>query len=507
MEKHNKENNFNSSSPNQKQLNDLLGHYQNKRFDDAEKLAVYITELFPKHHFAWKVLGAIFWQTGRKIEAVEANKKAVVLSPQDAESQSNLGAMLQELGRLDEAETCYTKAILLNPDFPEPHNNMGNTLKELGRLEEAEASYIKAIALKSNYAEAHYNLGITLKELGRLEEAEASYINAIKLKPDYAEAYSNLGNTLKQLGRLDEAEASYSKAIASKPNFIEALTSRSYLLFDNGQFESALKDADATDLSEENRALPLISLFALGRVDEIYKRIENYAKVDANNISIAAFAAFISKVEKKPTAYNFCPNPLDFINVSNLSSHISNSTRFAEEIIRELNNIETIWEPFGKSTISGFQSLNGINLFKRPSGKIAQLKSIIINELDAYRLKFQNQPCSYIQQFPFTHNLFGWKVILKHQGHQTAHIHPGGWLSGVIYLKVVPCLGKNEGAIEFSLNGKRYQHDNSPSLTFQPKVGDIVFFPSSLHHKTIPFTTDADRIIISFDLMPQADKS
>ena len=29
-----------------------------------------------------------------------------------------------------------------------------------------------------------------------------------------------------------------------------------------------------------------------------------------------------------------------------------------------------------------------------------------------------------------------------------------GWLSGVIYLKVVPALGENEGAIEFSLKRK-----------------------------------------------------
>ena len=41
-------------------------------------------------------------------------------------------------------------------------------------------------------------------------------------------------------------------------------------------------------------------------------------------------------------------------------------------------------------------------------------------------------------------------------------------------------------------------------MTYQPEVGDIVFFPSSLHHKTIPFTTDADRIIVSFDLVPNA---
>ena len=121
-------------------------------------------------------------------------------------------------------------------------------------------------------------------------------------------------------------------------------------------------------------------------------------------------------------------------------------------------------------------------------------------------MKFQNEQCPYIQKFPTTYNLWGWTVILKHQGHQTAHIHSSGWLSGVIYLKVVPSLDKNEGAIEFNLNGKYYQDTNSPSLTFQPEIGDMVFFPSSLHHKTIPFTTDTDRIIVSFDLIPEASR-
>ena len=104
----------------------------------------------------------------------------------------------------------------------------------------------------------------------------------------------------------------------------------------------------------------------------------------------------------------------------------------------------------------------------------------------------------------YLHIIKGWHVVLKTQGHQTPHIHSTGWLSGVIYLKVVPALGKNEGAIEFSLNGPNYHDKDSPSLIFQPKAGDIVFFPSSLHHRTIPFTTDTDRIIVSFDLWPGA---
>jgi hypothetical protein len=33
-------------------------------------------------------------------------------------------------------------------------------------------------------------------------------------------------------------------------------------------------------------------------------------------------------------------------------------------------------------------------------------------------------------------------------------------------------------------------------------VGDIVFFPSSLFHRTIPFESDEERICIAFDVKP-----
>ena len=32
--------------------------------------------------------------------------------------------------------------------------------------------------------------------------------------------------------------------------------------------------------------------------------------------------------------------------------------------------------------------------------------------------------------------------------------------------------------------------------------GDILLFPSSLFHRTIPFETDEDRICIAFDISP-----
>ena len=364
-------------------------------------------------------------------------------------------------GKFQEAGRLYWEILQTHPTHPYANYNLGITLYTLGRLKEAEASYKEAIKFKPDYIDAYYNLGITLGKLHKLEEAEASYKKAIALKPDYAVAHNNLGNILKDLGRLNEAEASYKKAIALKPGYRTALLNKGQILFEKGEFELSLKDFDTCN-NADSRSRALTSLYALGRVEEIYQRIETHSELDDENISVAAFSSFIADKEKKDTAHNFCRNPMDFINFSNLSSHLKNPNSFVTEVMEELHNVKTIWEPLSKTTYKGFQSMS--NLFENPLGKLNNLKSIITDELDLYYLKFKNKSCSYIKKWPSKNTLFAWHVILKNQGYQDAHIHSGGWLSGVIYLKLVPALEKNEGAIEFGLNGEFYSDANSPKI-------------------------------------------
>ena len=228
-----------AENPNQEELNTLLKSYQDERYGDAETLALSITQTFPKHQFGWKVLAAVLRRSGKIFDAVNANKKAVELSPKDAEAHSNLGNALKELGRLNEAEASCTQAIVLDPYLVEAHNNLGNVLQEQGKLDKAEVSYAQAIALKPDYANAHNNLGSTLQELGRLSEAEASCVKAIALKPDYADAHNNLGSTLKEQGRLAEAEASFVKAIALKPDSAIPHNNLGNTLKEQGRFSDA----------------------------------------------------------------------------------------------------------------------------------------------------------------------------------------------------------------------------------------------------------------------------
>ncbi len=245
-------NNSDKGSPSDELIYRLLEHYQNGRLSDAEKLAAEITRDFPKHEFAWKVLGVIFEATGRKSEAMNANKTAVKLSPQDAEAHNNLGNTLKELGRLDEAEASYNQALAFKPDYSEAHCNLGIVLHHSGKLDEAEASYRQAIALKPEFPEAYSNLGITLQEVGKFNEAYSSYNQAIELSPDYAEAHSNLGNMLKELGRLEEAEASYNQAIALEPNLAEAHNNLGTTLQELGRLEEAKESWEQSLLLKPN---------------------------------------------------------------------------------------------------------------------------------------------------------------------------------------------------------------------------------------------------------------
>jgi tetratricopeptide (TPR) repeat protein len=220
--------NFNQARvPPQVEVNTLLEHYEKGRYDIAENIAKEITHKYPDDQFGWIVLGALFGQAGRLQDSLIANKRALEISPNNAELNNNLGSTLNQLGRLEDAVASYNKAISIKPEFALAHNNLGKTLQQLGRLEDAEASYNKAVGIKPDFAEGHYGLGNTLKKLGRLQDAEASYNKAIGIKPDFEQAHNNLGNTLQELGRLEEADASFKKAILINPEYVHALNNHS----------------------------------------------------------------------------------------------------------------------------------------------------------------------------------------------------------------------------------------------------------------------------------------
>lgn len=457
------------NQPSRDDVQNLLQLFQAGDLLDVEQSAREMTQQFPNYCLGWKILGAVLLRLNQRNAANVANQKAVEISPEDYEA----------------------------------HNNLSVTQRTLGNLAEAKRSSERAIELNPNFSQAHNNLGITLREAGKHEQALASFQTAAKLDVGNPNAHNNVGNALKHLGRPDEALKSYTRAVEINPAFEDALMNRWRLLFDAGSFHAALRDVSRCR-SQQASANMLETLYALGRVDEVYERIAELAETDPKNIRIAAFSAFLKSQEGQKTCYDFCDDPLSFVHFANLSSQITNVPRFTSDLVAELQEITNVWEPANRATHKGLRTPTHLNLFSSPSGRLAELELVVRREIEAYKKKFLGESCSYVTKWPTVTSLHGWCVNLQRQGYQSLHIHPAGWLSGVVYLKVLSPTSATEGAIEFSLNGKNYTQGDAPGIIHEPDLGDIVLFPSSLHHRTIPFQENTNRISVAFDLKPNS---
>ncbi|MDA8921957.1 tetratricopeptide repeat protein [Gammaproteobacteria bacterium] len=492
-----------ANNPSQQQISNLLKYHKTGRFSDAEKLAVHITQEFPKYPFSWKVLGAVLGATGRKSEAVDANQTAVALSPQDAAAHSNLGATLKDLGRLNEAVASYMQALALKPGLAEAHSNLGITLKELGRLDEALASYTQAVALKPDFAEAHYNLGITLKELGRLDEALASYTQAVALKPDLAEAHYNLGVTLKEVGRLDEAEASCAQAIVLKPDFAEAHSNLGITLQELGRFDEALASYTQAialkpeDFKTHNQLL--MCLFQQNKKSDFFDELDyliNQDKASAIIGSLACRSALKYGLEKPNT---FCTKPLNYVLHNDLNARYDFEKTFVKKA-KSILNENQISNRRQSLLVNGNQTSG--NIFDLKNDDTNEIQKIIRTEVEKYRAKFKNSVEGLIKKMPTEYSLYGWLISMKNGGNLKPHIHTEGWLSGSIYINVPQKLKADSGNLVVSLG---LENDADDTRINEKKIinvvtGSMVLFPASLTHYTIPFESEEERIVLAFDV-------
>ena len=380
-------------------------------------------------------------------------------------NQKDIRTLISE-GNFNEVTNKYKKIVEIEPNNYKAYNNLGNALKELGKLKEAATSYRQAIKIKSDYTKAHFNLGNILNDFGKFKEAIPSLLLALKINPNYSEAHNCLAISYKKLKKFEQAITHYKKANTS-----------------------------------ESRAQILQCLYVLKKTNEYIKYLSKLCRDDPKNIKVASISTFVSNQLNLENIYPFCKYPLKFIFFKNIKSNFVPFKKLINSLINESNNLTSVWE--ARTTKNGFQSKG--NLFRLRALPILNLKKIILEVIDEYKIKYKTKPDGFISQWPNKFSLLGWYNRLFKHGYQQPHIHPGGWLSGCFYLKMPKPLKKDEGAINFSLHGYDYPVVNSdiPTYQYTPIEGDLILFPSSLFHKTLPFSSEDERHVIAFDTIPE----
>lgn len=93
---------------------ELMNLLRTNSFKDAEILANSIIQAFPERIFSWKVLGGLFNSFGKKAESLDAFKRATEINPDDPEAQRNLAALFWDTKKLPEALQAYECALSLD---------------------------------------------------------------------------------------------------------------------------------------------------------------------------------------------------------------------------------------------------------------------------------------------------------------------------------------------------------------------------------------------------------
>ena len=113
----------------------------------------------------------------------------------------------------------------------------------------------------------------------------------------------------------------------------------------------------------------------------------------------------------------------------------------------------------------------------------------------------------YVISLPEQWHLDTWGVVLRSQGHQGPHFHPEGYISGVYYVNVPDEVsgGRNDdGCIEFGRTAEVIGGSAEPiTRVIKPEAGLALLFPSYFYHRTLPFESDAERICVAFDVIPE----
>jgi len=521
--------------PTQQEVQLVLQALNSGHLDHAEALAKKLLKQFPKAFVLHNLYGNALAGQNKFKEAVASFRKALAIDPSIAELHFNVGILLTNLNRVEEAITSYKKTVQLNPALTDAHYNLGAGLQAQGDYDNAIKSYQKAVDLDAGFFEAMVNLGVCLQEQSRLQPAIDIYQRALTIQKD-AKVYFNLGTALKNEGKLDEAIDNYNKALALEPNYAEVHSNLGEVLRDQGRYDESVKfykqalEIDPTlpvanyslavylyDSGDLTGALAhfrssqfadweeriLYCLYKTERFDEFKKNLDELKAVKHDSPFLSTLAQHYAENFGEENDYNFCPDPMSFIFHDNIPELKGEQSELREALLKEIRSADVSEKMQGR-LVNGVQSAG--NLFKRPEPVFQQLAHCVVDAMKRYQQHFTGADCVLITSFPKKIEFASsWYVRMTQGGHLNSHIHEEGWISGALYLSLpTNKTHEHEGSIEVSTHGDEYpkQHDNYSVTAIAPEVGDVVMFPSSLFHRTIPFSSDEERICIAFDLKP-----
>ena len=136
-----------------------------------------------------------------------------------------------------------------------------------------------------------------------------------------------------------------------------------------------------------------------------------------------------------------------------------------------------------------------------------QLQQLIRRQVVAWAQAISGSPHPLARACPAQAVLRNWCVVTEGDGHETWHVHQGGWMSGVYYIHVQDHITHGtgpEGCLAFGISEKAVGNVAAAGYgerIVRPRTGLMMMFPSHSFHKTYPHHGTGHRICFAFDIV------
>ncbi len=461
---------------------------------------------FPNSDFCYYLLGSIQKKEKDYESALSAFYKAKEFNPNNSGVINNIGEILFLKDKREEALKYFIELTKLSPKYIIGWINLAMSYQNSGLLDKSEECYEKALSLEPLNQRANIGFCELLRTLGRNNEAIVILKKLSENYPNEKVISTMYGRSLFEDGKVSEALEVYDKIANDFPNDKVVLHNQSVIQKIKKNYSEsldiALKLEEIDSTSERTKAL-ILELYM--RKKDIKGYINYYNSLDKNfklNRIIDAMTNYIAYQTDKKIKPFFCSKPMDHILITKISDFSSNGRDIIKNLKSDIKSKNHVWEPISNSTKGGYQTTKNLFLFEDES--FSELLKIINSAVNKYKEHFKNSESFMIREWPKKTSIHSWAVTLKSKGYQGAHMHPDGWLSGVFYLQT-PNTKNDEGSIFFTTLGYDYPSLNNKKIIekrIKPRQGDIILFPSSLFHGTIPINEESDRISLAFDIKP-----
>lgn len=152
-------------------------------------------------------LGALYFQDGNLIVALEELTLAAAIDPDYAPALSTRGLVLYYVKEFDSAEKDFRRALSLEERNPDINNNYGWFLCQTGRAKESIAYFERAYRnpMYQTPANAYLNAGACYIKTGQLDQAEDALRKSLRLAQDSPQALYYLADVSYRRGNFDAA--------------------------------------------------------------------------------------------------------------------------------------------------------------------------------------------------------------------------------------------------------------------------------------------------------------